>query len=377
MTACNDSWHDACRENLAKAGPHASELEGLLDSLHGERRKGAEFLIACMPERDLASIDTGMLAENIDYAYRARETFPWAAEVPEDIFLNDVLPYAVVDETRERWRKSFFELFGKRVEGCRTMEEAVKAVNAHISEDTGVNYNTRREKTNQSPAESMRQGMASCTGLAILLVDAFRSVGIPARFAGTASWHDDRGNHSWVEVWIDGKWMTTEFYMPHTLDRPWFLANAGRAREEQRRYAIFATSFKPAEGHFPMVWSPDSQEVHALNVSRRYIDAYAVLADKAREGGTHVEVSLRMFKDRGHTTQSEDRMAVNVDVFEGDMQMDGGRTAGPHQDMNDVLTFFLEKNRTYTLKYQNAAGEPVEVDVEVGGGPIRVDAFME
>ena len=58
----------------------------------------------------------------------------------------------------------------------------------------------------------MRQGMASCTGLSILLVDALRSVGIPARFAGTASWHDDRGNHSWTEVRLDDGWHFTEFY---------------------------------------------------------------------------------------------------------------------------------------------------------------------
>ena len=52
----------------------------------------------------------------------------------------------------------------------------------------------------------MRQHMASCTGLSVLLVDALRAAGIPARFAGTPAWHDDRGNHSWVEVWIGGRW---------------------------------------------------------------------------------------------------------------------------------------------------------------------------
>jgi len=78
------------------------------------------------------------------------------------------------------------------------MRSAVEAVNACIASTVDVEYNTLREKTNQSPSESMRQHMASCTGLSILLVDALRSVGIPARFAGTAAWHDDRGNHSWT-----------------------------------------------------------------------------------------------------------------------------------------------------------------------------------
>ena len=82
--------------------------------------------------------------------------------------------------------------------GRPTFERVMRTIG--MFQRSGVEYNTLREKTNQSPAESMRQGMASCTGLSVLLVDALRAVGIPARFAGTAAWHDDRGNHSWTEV---------------------------------------------------------------------------------------------------------------------------------------------------------------------------------
>ena len=31
-----------------------------------------------------------------------------AKDVPEEMFLNDVLPYAVLDESRERWRGEMF-----------------------------------------------------------------------------------------------------------------------------------------------------------------------------------------------------------------------------------------------------------------------------
>lgn len=387
FAACSDNGsngggsaadYDALAEKaLASAGGNAENLRSVLDSVPAGQKEGAAFLIAYMPESDLKTLDKQLLSENIEYAYRARETFPWAKDIPEDIFLNDVLPYAVMDETRENWRKPFFELFGKRVEGCKDIHEAVKAVNGNINIDTGVEYNTLREKTNQSPAESMRQHMASCTGLAILLVDAFRSVGIPARFAGIASWHDGRGNHSWVEVWIDGKWYITEYYMPRKLDYPWFLANTGKAKADDRNYAVYATSFKPTGDYFPMVWNKTSKFIHAVNESTRYIDAYAAMADKAKADGTHVAFSLRMFKDKDHTSHSGDRLAVNVDVFEGDLQMDGGRTSGPHQDMNDVLTFFLEKNRTYTFRYQDSQGDTREVVTKVEDRPVMVDMFME
>src|SRR6478752_4758171 len=44
-----------------------------------------------------------------------------------------------------------------------------------------VGYSTERRAANQSPSESRESGKASCTGLSILLSDACRSVGIPAR----------------------------------------------------------------------------------------------------------------------------------------------------------------------------------------------------
>ncbi len=371
------SQSSALEQALSKAGPNSRSLQELLAELPDEQKAGAAFLIEHMPERDLTSIDKDILASNISLAYKARESFPWGRDVPEDIFLNDVLPYAVVDETRENWRQGFLETFGKHVGKIKSVKDAVHAINSEISKITGVNYNTLREKANQSPSESIRQHMASCTGLAILLVDAFRSVGIPARFAGTASWHDNRGNHSWVEVWMNGQWHITEYYMPRRLNYPWFLPNAGKAKPDKREYAIYATSFKQTGEAFPMVWNDQSREVHAVNVSQRYIDICETMEKKALSKGTHVPVSVRIFKNSGSTSNSEDRVALNVDVFDGQLQMDGGRTSGPLQDMNDVLTFLLEKNKTYTFRFQNPDGEEKEVTATVKDKPLTVDATLE
>ena len=124
-------------------------------------------------------MDLELLKENVTYANIARNKYAWANELPEEVYLCDVLPYCVVDEVRDSWRKELYEMFSPAVDTCKTMYDAICAVNANIPALTGVHYNTKREKTNQSPRESMRQGMASCTGLSILLVDAYRAVGIP------------------------------------------------------------------------------------------------------------------------------------------------------------------------------------------------------
>ena len=68
----------------------------------GER--AARFLVEHMPPQDRESLTAAFLIENLDLAFQARAEFPWAAAVPEEIFLNDVLPYAVFDEPRDPWR---------------------------------------------------------------------------------------------------------------------------------------------------------------------------------------------------------------------------------------------------------------------------------
>ncbi len=151
---------------------------------HGEfGRTAAEYLRAYRPERD-RDVDTALLLENLDYALRARSEFPWAADVPEELFLNDVLPYAVFDETREAWRAPLYETAKEIVADCTTATQAAQALNQHLFNAVNVHYNTGRKKPNQSPAESMAQGRATCTGLSILLVDACRAVGVPARGGG-------------------------------------------------------------------------------------------------------------------------------------------------------------------------------------------------
>lgn len=368
--------YDALLDAALARTSRADTLRELLGTTPRAEREAMAYLIAHMPQGDLDTLHVDLLRENVALAVQARRTFPWCAALPDSIFLNEVLPYAAVDEIRNGWRADFLARFTPCVAGCADLRAAADSVNRRICAEVGVEYNTLREKTNQNPAESMRQHMASCTGLAILLVDALRAVGIPARFAGTPSWIDDRGNHSWTEVWIDGEWHFTEYY-PTALDRAWFLADAGKARPADRSYGIYAVSFRPTGISFPMVWNETSADVPACDVTQRYVDLYRAYADDLTARGTHTAVSLRMFRDAAHASQSGDRVAANVDVFCGTEQMGGGRTASPVQDMNDMLTFLLPKNRTYTFRYENARGELAELAAEVGDQPTIVTAYME
>lgn len=370
-------YHALIDRTIATAGDNAKELKKALKEVPRNEREGMAFLISYMPERDAKSLSADFLLENVEYAYKARAEFPWAKEVPDSVFLNDVVAYANLNENRESWRKDFYERFKKYVAPCKTMREAIDSVNKNVRDELLVDYNTKREKPDQAPYESMRQHMASCSGLSILLTDAFRAVGIPSRVAGTPAWHDDRGNHNWNEVWIDGLWRFTEYYPSDDLDQSWFLTDAGKAIKEDVRKAIYAASFKPTGCYFPLVWDENIRYVHAENVTDRYTSLYRAQLSAMPADGSHVALRVMVFRDKDHAEASGDRVATNLDVFKGDKQLYGGRSTGATQDMNDVLTFNVEKNQQYIVKFMNGKGEMQRQTVEVGDNTTTLKLYMQ
>ena len=370
-------YHALIDRTIATAGDNAKELKKALKEVPRNEREGMAFLISYMPERDAKTLSAAFLLENVAYAYKARAEFPWAKEVPDSVFLNDVVAYANLNENRESWRKDFYERFKKYVAPCKTMREAIDSVNKNVRDELLVDYNTKREKPDQAPYESMRQHMASCSGLSILLTDAFRAVGIPSRVAGTPAWHDDRGNHNWNEVWIDGQWRFTEYYPSDDLDQSWFLTDAGKAIKEDVRKAIYAASFKPTGCYFPLVWDENIRYVHAENVTDRYTSLYRAQLSAMPADGSHVALRVMVFKDKDHAEASGDRVATNLDVFKGEKQLYGGRSTGATQDMNDVLTFNVEKNQQYIVKFMNGKGEMQTQTVDVGDDTTTLKLYMQ
>ena len=377
---------DEALQAVIEASERGEELRKLVAETPAEEQRDMAYLIVNMPEHDREGMDLELLKENVAYANIARNKYAWAKELPEGVYLCDVLPYAVVDEVRDSWRKDMYEMFAPAVDTCETMYDAICAVNVNIPALTGVHYNTKREKTNQSPSESIRQGMASCTGLSILLVDAYRAVGIPARFAGTASWHDNRGNHSWTEVWLDGEWRVTEYYFPSQLDHLWFMADAAKANGEDRNYAIYATRFAGGNDWFPMVWADEGEDaavedlpkwVGAENVTQHYIDLAYDQYTRHLEAGTHTFLRIAGYKEQGKTQHSEDRVAMGVDIFRGTEQMGGGLTAGELRDMNDFFSVLLPKNTEYELRYYNEAGELQTQAVALGEEEMLVSIYLK
>jgi len=278
---------------LKRAGDNAAELRKAIDKAPGEQKEGVQFLIAHMPDRDLTTLSAEFLLDNVSGAYKAWDAAPWKKSISKEMFFNNVLPYANVNERRDDWRHDFYKRFSPMIAKAKTPGAAAIIINEKISETLGVRFSRKRPKADQSPYETIKAGMASCTGLSVIMVDACRSVGIPARFAGTPLWTNKSGNHSWVEIW-DGDWHYTGAAEPADgkLDKAWFTARAQTAQKDHRLHAIYAVSYKKTGTTFPMVWAPRANYVYAVNVTDRYAkSAESRPAVKAPEG-FDVEASL-------------------------------------------------------------------------------------
>lgn len=228
----------------------------------------------------------------------SHEEFPWSRQIPEAIHTMYVLPDTHLDERRDDWRREFHDKFAPLVKDCKTSGDAAVTLNAKMWDVIKVHYHpTKRPKPCQSPYESIAAGYASCTGLSILLANACRSVGVPARVVGTPAWTvpegdvngNHAGNHTWVEIW-NGCWRFLGASENTALDETWFVGNAARATTGNPDHAIYASTIAPSSKRWPMVWSPADKSIRALDVTPFY--THRVTATFTLGDGLPVEIFL-------------------------------------------------------------------------------------
>ncbi len=292
---------------LAAAGMNRPQLEAALAEVPADERPGMEYLIAHLPYRDLATAEKGMLLQNVALAYQAADARPWGKTIPAEVFDNYLLPYANLNEKREDWRPEFSKKFAPLVAGAKTPGEAAVILNNAIFDELNVHYHpTKRPKPDQAPSESQAAGFASCTGLSILLVDACRSVGVPARVVGTPSWvvhntdanGNHGGNHTWVEVW-DGQWKVLGASEKTSLNDVWFLANASNAvkKADDPEHKIYAVTPGEPTVYFPLVWDPSIRYVTAEDVTKAYADRTSVAVKVASPTGQPAAAHVTLRQD--------------------------------------------------------------------------------
>lgn len=372
-------------------------------TLDGERREAADFLLTHLPDADRKSLSVELFRENLEQAYIARETYPWTKELPKEVFFNDVLPHALVNETRDPWRKQLRELFAPKVAEAEDAREAAAIVGREIAKLTGVSYNTKREKACQSPAESMRQGMASCTGLSILMADSLRSVGIPSRLAGIALWGTKEGNHTWIELKDGEGWQMAGYGSgnPKKWNKGWEIDRCAYSDPKLPIHGIFASSYRPTQIGLPMIWDWSTPKngfsqtrIDSLYQQQRDPEGKLLKLEWVRQntkvpgidrtahyialaGGQKVPIpkGMALVSVRVFLSDSKTRVDVPIRAWVGDEMIFEGRSASQAQDLNDYIRI-IHQPAEMRVEYQVPSGEWKSIDTKTAKNketPLRIE----
>ena len=331
---------NGCQTNESKLGKAVDQMKQaeIIGYVPNSQKLGMKWILNNMDEDDRNLLSTSFLLDNCNYAYKAWENTPWGS-VNDSLFFEYVLPYSSLNEKRDNWRQDFYERFYPIVKNAKSAYEAAVILNNNIFEMVGVIYSTKRPKADQSPYESIEAGLASCTGLSFMLIDACRSVGIPARFVGTPMWYNNSGNHSWVEIWDNG-WHFTGAYEPteDRLNKGWFTNLAARAVEGHPEYGIYAATWKKTDTFFPMDWKPGVDKYYAHDVTSNY---QIYLDDN------FIPLRIKVTDRKGI------RKSVMVSVAADNNFSFSGLTKDERNDANDHLTLNLPIGSACTISVDN------------------------
>jgi hypothetical protein len=329
-----------------------------------EQKTALQKLIEGMPERDRQKLSANYLLRNTSLAVEAKQKAPWGATIPDDIFLNYVLPYSAIGEDVDDFRADFRARFLPVIDGIQKSGDAAHKINVVLWKMLDVVYSPRRDKPDQSPYHSMRIKKASCTGLSILLIDACRSVGIPARFVG-CHWTNNTGNHSWVEVWQDGVWYHLGAFDGQGLNQAWFNKDVVNNIPHDPKYAIFAVAWLPTEENLWRSMTRDPQTPRpVLDVTQRYLDLFA------KTNACRVEVVVRDARGK--------RVVRDVTLLAGNKTVATGKTYDDTRDLNSHFSFTAPEGTVAQIvvkREDNTTGEVKKVTFT--NGPPQNCLFSE
>ncbi len=191
------------------------------DSYNSLERKIGRYLIEHSSSFDLHLLSEDEFLENIVYSALARKTMPWGSKIPERIFLNYVAPLRISQERLHPWRSTFFRLFAPQVGNCKSIRDAALKINAWLAGKVRYSPSDPRDL---DPVSILKRGFGRCEEVNILYIAALRSVGIPARNVWVPAWRHTRGNHAWVEVYLDdNRWHYIDpSWLNNDFDSAWF-----------------------------------------------------------------------------------------------------------------------------------------------------------
>ena len=167
--------------------------------------------------RDIESIHSEYLIENIEYSFKAWNENPSQVNLSFKEFCNYVLPYRSQNEVLEKGsRKFFYEKYHWVLDSLKAGKDVEKTIIQMMS-GTYFRYDWRRVDYPYSYkiTELEKKGFGTCSDITPYWVSALRSIGIPCAYESIPHWgnHHSSG-HDWLAVKIKDSFKPTDPFIP-------------------------------------------------------------------------------------------------------------------------------------------------------------------
>lgn len=259
---------------------------GKLDACDRDLTLAMKYLYVTAPYSDLVNYSFEDIKDFAGHGLFLYNHLERVHALQEEMFLNYILDHRVNEEEVLPCRTLFWNALKDRIEGKNAKDAAIE-VNYWCAEE--ATYHSGDDRT--LPALTVyRRGYGRCGEESVFLVNALRSVGIPARQVYVPRWSHCDDNHAWVELWCDGKWYFTGACEPlMILNKGWFTNASSRAMMvHSRLFDLF-----PAEGED--VIGKEGAAV-MLNQTARYAKVKTVTVQVTDHAGAPVKDAQVQFQ---------------------------------------------------------------------------------
>ncbi|MCP3902553.1 MAG: transglutaminase domain-containing protein [Planctomycetes bacterium] len=179
------------------------EAQAVLDALEDEY--GTVEFGSKNFDRDLETISAGYLIENIDLAFDAWRTKPWAEDVSFENFCEYILPYRGSNEPLGWWRRPNLDRFADLTDELEDPTDPL-AAGRKISKDVSGLVKFRElyylHPTDQSYEEMIDRGAGRCEDISNMMGYSMRANAVMSATDYTPWWANRDNNHAW-EVILD------------------------------------------------------------------------------------------------------------------------------------------------------------------------------
>ncbi len=189
----------------ATAFPNYDSLLVVFEALD-KAHPGLDFHSA-VAAKDIETIKADYLIENIELAFEAWRTRPWAKGLSYEEFREGVLPYRGSNEPLEPWRKELMARYADlpaKMKDSTDPIEAASLINNDIMKWFTFDQRWYFHPTDQGLAEMKRTGLGRCEDMTNLTIYAMRANGLAVTSDYTPYWATSGNNHAWNAILLPG-----------------------------------------------------------------------------------------------------------------------------------------------------------------------------